>query len=176
MDVLSYILSKKYIEDSLEGAGALKGKSAYEIACDNGFRGTPTDWLNSLKGDTPRIGLNGTWIIGDVDTGVIASPDLSGYATEDYVKEQISINTPEIDLSIYATRQELSEALLNIKIPDVSDFVTQKEIDDAIAAIQFPEVDLTDYATKEFVQQSIEDLIISNPPIDKDITCEGGEI
>ena len=32
MDIVSHILSKKYIEDSLQGAGALKGKSAYEIA------------------------------------------------------------------------------------------------------------------------------------------------
>ena len=70
MDIVSYILSKKYIEDSLAGAGALAGKSAYEIAQDNGFAGTPAEWLASLRGDTPKIGPNGTWLIGDVDTGV----------------------------------------------------------------------------------------------------------
>ena len=134
MDVLSYILSKRYIEDSLKGVGALKGKSAYEIAWENGFLGTPVDWLDSLRGDTPRIGVNGTWVIGNIDTGVMASPDMFGYATEEYVQEQIK-NISEIDLSIYATRQELNEALLNIKIPNVDNFVTQKEIDDAIAAI-----------------------------------------
>jgi len=41
MDIVSYILSKKYVEDSLAGAGALAGKSAYEIATDNGFQGGP---------------------------------------------------------------------------------------------------------------------------------------
>ena len=86
MDVLSYILSKRYIEDSLKGVGALKGKSAYEIACENGFKGTPAEWLATLQGDTPTIGPSGTWIIGDYDTGVIASPSLAGYATEDFVK------------------------------------------------------------------------------------------
>lgn len=175
MDVLSYILSKRYIEDSLKGVGALKGKSAYEIACENGFLGTPVDWLDSLRGDTPRIGVNGTWVIGNIDTGVMASPDMFGYATEEYVQEQIK-NISEIDLSIYATRQELNEALLNIKIPNVDNFVTQKEIDDAIAAIQFPVVDLTEYATKEFVQEAIDNLVIPSPPVDKDVICEGGEI
>ena len=147
MDIVSYILSKKYVEDSLAGAGALAGKSAYEIATDNGFSGGPTEWLNSLKGDTPQIGPAGTWVISDVDTGVIASPSLAGYATEEFVNQQIA-NIPEIDLTPYATRQELSEAILGIKIPDVSAFVTQKEIDDAIAAIKFPEPDLTPYAKK----------------------------
>ena len=37
MDITNYILSRKYIEDSLEGAGAIKGKSAYEIAVENGL-------------------------------------------------------------------------------------------------------------------------------------------
>lgn len=147
LDITSYILSKKYIEDSLAGAGALAGKSAYEIAFDNGFSGSPTEWLNSLKGDTPQIGPAGTWVISDVDTGVIASPSLAGYATEEFVNQQIA-NIPKIDLTPYATRQELSEAILGIKIPDVSKFVTQKEIDDAIAAIKFPEPDLTPYAKK----------------------------
>lgn len=48
MDVVSYLLSKKYTEDSLKNAGAIKGKSAYEIACENGFKGTEKEWLDSL--------------------------------------------------------------------------------------------------------------------------------
>jgi hypothetical protein len=103
MDVISYILSKKYIEDSLAGAGAIKGKSAFDIACDNGFKGTPTEWLETLKGDTPQIGPSGTWIIGSKDTGIIASPSLAGYATQDYV-ELLFNSVPKVDLSPYATR------------------------------------------------------------------------
>lgn len=107
MDIVSYILSKRYIEDSLKGAGALKGKSAYEIACDNGFKGTPTEWLDSLKGDTPTIGPDGTWIIGDYDTGIIASPSLAGYATEDFVKSQID----NVDLTNYATKTYVQDLI-----------------------------------------------------------------
>ena len=61
------------------------GKSAYEIAVDNGFIGTETEWLESLKGSdgakgdkgddgtTPHIdSITKNWFIGDVDTGVLA--------------------------------------------------------------------------------------------------------
>ena len=61
-----------------------RGKSAYEIAKENGFNGTETEWLASLKGEpgaagasgkdgengkTPYVGDNGNWYIGAVDTG-----------------------------------------------------------------------------------------------------------
>lgn len=111
MDITSYILSKKYIEDTLVGAGALAGKSAYDIACENGFKGTPGEWLASLKGDIPQIGPDGTWVIGNMDTGVVASPDLAGYVTEQYVQELIK----ELELSsgtvnmIALTQKEILE-------------------------------------------------------------------
>ena len=49
------------------------GKSAYQIAVENGYSGSEQDWINSLAGrpgDTPYIGNNGNWFIGAVDTGV----------------------------------------------------------------------------------------------------------
>lgn len=93
MDLYSYILSKKYVDESLQGTGALKGKSAYEIACDNGFEGTEAEWLKSI---VPQIGPTGTWIIDRVDTGIIASQDLQDYATITYVQDLIdSLEIPE---------------------------------------------------------------------------------
>ena len=163
MDVQSYILSKKYVEDSLVGAGALKGKSAYEIAVENGFKGTANEWLASLKGSTPQIGPKGTWVIDDFDTGVIASPSLAGYATEEFVNQQIAnIEFPETDLSAYATRAELNAAILGIIIPDVSGFATKEELEQAILSIPAP--DLTPYATKEEVRQAIANI----PEVDLD--------
>jgi hypothetical protein len=79
MDIKSYILSKRYVDEVLTEAGSLKGKSAYEIAVENGFKGSETEWLESLKGVSPHIGNNGNWFIGDIDTGVTASPDLKEY-------------------------------------------------------------------------------------------------
>lgn len=64
------------------GGSGTAGKSAYEIAVDNGFVGTETEWLESLKGKQGDKGDNGTtphidestkhWFIGDTDTGILA--------------------------------------------------------------------------------------------------------
>lgn len=89
MDIVSYILSKAYVDETVAGAGALKGKSAYELACENGFKGTLKEWLDSLRGEIPQISPEGTWILGGIDTGILASPDIAGYATEDFVKLKI---------------------------------------------------------------------------------------
>lgn len=104
MDLQSYILAKRYTEESLQGAGALKGKSAYEIACDNGFEGTEAEWLTSI---TPQIGPNGNWWVGEVDTGYTASSNLQGYATVEYVKQLIeSIEVPEGTANVVALTEE----------------------------------------------------------------------
>ena len=56
---------KKYVDDTLKGSGALKGekgdagedgKSAYDLAVENGFTGTVQEWLESLKGEDGKDG------------------------------------------------------------------------------------------------------------------------
>ena len=61
------------------GDSGTAGKSAYEIAVQNGFVGTETEWLESLKGAdgadgvTPHIdSTTKNWHIGAVDTGILA--------------------------------------------------------------------------------------------------------
>lgn len=83
MDITAYILAKKYVDAALSNAGALQGKSAYEIAVEQGFQGSETEWLESLEGVTPHIGENGNWFFGNEDSGVIAAPNLSGYFSEE---------------------------------------------------------------------------------------------
>lgn len=41
------------------GAAGKNGKNAYEIACDNGYTGTLTEWLASLIGEQGEAGENG---------------------------------------------------------------------------------------------------------------------
>ena len=74
-------LQEKYDNGELGGGGGsgTAGKSAYEIAVDNGFIGTETEWLESLKGAdgadgvTPHIdSTTKNWHIGAVDTGILA--------------------------------------------------------------------------------------------------------
>lgn len=83
-------LQEKLNNGELGGGGGsgTAGKSAYEIAVDNGFVGTETEWLESLKGADGKDGTNGkngengitphidsttkNWHIGTVDTGILA--------------------------------------------------------------------------------------------------------
>ena len=69
----------KWREYNNGGGSGTAGKSAYEIAVDNGFVGTETEWLASLKGAegadgvTPHIdSVTKNWHIGAVDTGILA--------------------------------------------------------------------------------------------------------
>ena len=68
-------------EDGANGADGTSGKSAYEIAVENGFVGTEAEWLESLKGQdgkdgqngvTPTISSDGYWVINNVKTNVKA--------------------------------------------------------------------------------------------------------
>lgn len=77
IDLVTLALAKKYTEETVSGIGAIKGedgKSAYQIAVENGFEGTEEEWLDSLKGK------NGTdYILTDVDKSEIADIVTSGF-------------------------------------------------------------------------------------------------
>jgi hypothetical protein len=106
MDITAYILSKRYIENSLAGVGALKGKSAYEIAQNNGFKGSESDWLKSLRGASPEVGPNGTWWIDGTDTGVVVAPDLAGYIPKSEAEVIIETLVSEAVPNMIALTQE----------------------------------------------------------------------
>ena len=72
MDLITVAILKNYIASALENGNIGAGKSAYDIAVENGYEGTISDWLDSLKGNSPYIGENGNWFIGDTDTGTSA--------------------------------------------------------------------------------------------------------
>ena len=94
INIATYLLSKQYVDRLLlEKKDELQGQSAYEIALQNGFVGTETEWLASLQGITPHIGDNGNWFIGEVDTGVLAKIDLEQYYSE---ANLIALTTTEI--------------------------------------------------------------------------------
>lgn len=82
MDLITLALLKKYVSDATAGLDKIQGKSAYEIALEHGFKGTEEEWLLSLQGTTPHIGENGNWFIGEIDTGISATPSLEGYYSE----------------------------------------------------------------------------------------------
>lgn len=74
MDFFTLTFLQRYVSESIANAGTIQGKSAYDIAVDNGFLGNEEEWLKSLQGLIPHIGENNHWFIGDEDTGILASP------------------------------------------------------------------------------------------------------
>lgn len=77
VDVVTYALLKSYLKKGAGGGSSgegTPGKSAYEIAVNNGFSGTEAEWLESLKGKTATISIgdDGHWYINGEDTGVSA--------------------------------------------------------------------------------------------------------
>jgi hypothetical protein len=46
--------------DGLDGTNGVDGKSAYEVAIDNGFAGNESEWLTTLKGATGATGAAGS--------------------------------------------------------------------------------------------------------------------
>ena len=63
---------KEYV-DSKAGTSGSAGKSAYEIAVDNGFVGTETEWLESLKGSDGKDGKSISTITKDDDNNLIVT-------------------------------------------------------------------------------------------------------
>lgn len=62
MDMMTLGAAKKMVEETMQDVSALKGAdglSAYQIAVNNGFSGTETEWLNSLKGEKGEVGPQG---------------------------------------------------------------------------------------------------------------------
>ena len=56
-----------------ELGGGTAGKSAYEIAVDNGFKGTEEEWLESLKGEQGEAGRSITGITTDENNNIIVT-------------------------------------------------------------------------------------------------------
>lgn len=95
-----------------EGIETSQGKSAYEIAIENGFAGTVEEWLESLKGvngigiTSTEINANGelalTYSDGSaVNVGVVVGKDGTDYVLTDTDKSEIAnIVINEYDSSI----------------------------------------------------------------------------
>lgn len=78
MDITTYALLKKYIDNVASGAD---GESAYELAVKHGFEGSEEEWLKSLEGesgvyvgnDEPTDEDINVWIIPDGESTIVPS-------------------------------------------------------------------------------------------------------
>ena len=111
------------IESSGSGSTGTPGKSAYESAVDNGFVGTETEWVESLKGTdgiTPQIGANNNWFIGDTDTGVLArgTDGKDGKSIKSITKDE---NNNIITTFTDGTTQNIGQLAIDVE----ADFLTE---------------------------------------------------
>ncbi|KRL96553.1 hypothetical protein FC21_GL000636 [Limosilactobacillus equigenerosi DSM 18793 = JCM 14505] len=123
--------------DEASWLGTLGGKSAYEVARDNGYTGTQADWLASLKGDKGDPGDKGdtalTLKIGKVTVGEQPSVTNSGTAT-DLVLDFVLPDTQTIQWDNYTTTTDL-EKKLNGKQDkqDMANYYDAKSVDKLLA-------------------------------------------
>ena len=80
IDLVTLALAKNYTEATVAGAGGIKGedgKSAYQIAVENGFVGTEAEWIESLKGVKGDPGND--YVLSSTDKSEIANIVIKEY-------------------------------------------------------------------------------------------------
>lgn len=78
MDLVTLAIAKKF-SGSGSGTPGKDGKSAYEIAIENGFSGTEKEWVASLKGDKGDKGDVGK--MPEIQIGLVTTLDPGSEAT-----------------------------------------------------------------------------------------------
>lgn len=118
----STIFGTAYIPDYIAGTQGKDGKSAYEIAVEQGYIGTEEQWLASLKGET-----------GDSDVYVGNTAPTESHYT-------VWINPDGQGEDVLVTKSDLDEAIdeVEAQIPDTSTFATKTELQAVEAEIPEP--------------------------------------
>ena len=108
-------------EKGADGANGVNGKSAYQIAVDNGFSGTESEWLASLKGDKGDKGEKGD--TGDSGSGANIPyaligeylPNASDTASKKVVASA-GATSATFDANSFMTRYNVTSADLDLDI------------------------------------------------------------
>ena len=157
------------------------GKSAYEIALENGFVGTESEWLESLKGADGKDGINGKDGVAGApgQDGIDGQPGKDGIDGQNGADGQDGVNGSD-GKSAYIIAVEHgftgteTEWLASLKGADGKDGADGQPGKDA------PEVDLSNYATKDQLQkleenaEYLEELIKSAVSISYTVLFESG--
>ena len=120
--------------------------------------GGNADGNQSSRGDNPPSGdpidLTGyaTEVYVQNEIAAIPPVDLSGHATTIYVDDAIAA-IPSVDLSNHATKVYVDDAIAAIPAPDFTGYATESYVDDAVAAVPTP--DLSVYATETYVNDAV---------------------
>lgn len=103
-------ISDKVLEKVEAGTKGEDGKSAYQIALDEGFEGSETEWLASLKGADGRNGIDGKTPVKGVD-----------YFTQAEIQQIENNAAAKVDLSDYTKSADLSSVATSGSYNDLKD-------------------------------------------------------
>lgn len=118
-------ISDKVLEQVEAGTKGEDGKSAYQIALDEGFEGSETEWLASLKGADGRNGIDG--INGtngkDGTNGINGKTPVKGvdYFTQAEIQQIENNAAAKVDLSDYTKSADLSSVATSGSYNDLKD-------------------------------------------------------
>lgn len=112
-------ISDKVLEQVEAGTKGEDGKSAYQIALDEGFEGSEAEWLASLKGTDGRNGIDGI----NGTNGKDGKTPVKGvdYFTTAEINEIEEGAAAKVDLSNYAKTADLSTVATSGSYNDLSD-------------------------------------------------------
>lgn len=147
-DLYTQLLQK--IADIQAGVDGKDGLSAYEIAKENGFVGTVSEWLESLKGADGQPGKDGI----DGKNGIDGkTPDMSQYPTTSAVELIIQKITNPLSLKSHEHENQsvLDEITASYTLEEqrklaeiqLSDYATKKALADEALAIREAMIPLT---------------------------------
>lgn len=90
------------------GADGSAGKSAYEVACDNGFVGDEEDWLESLQGPKGNNGSHGVSVTHEWDGTTLIVTSASGTTSADLKGEKGDTPVKGVDYFTEAEKAEMT--------------------------------------------------------------------
>ncbi len=103
-DITGTLATENTLSGSLNIVYGKDGKSAYELAVANGFEGTETEWLASLKGET---GNSGVYVgSGDMpdECNVQIDPDGEVLTIEQIIKKALAQINKISSVTLYANQ------------------------------------------------------------------------
>lgn len=174
-DLYTQLLQK--ISEIQAGVNGKDGLSAYEIAVKNGFVGTVSDWLESLKGADGLPGKDGINGVDGKDgkagrDGVDGQNGIDGKDGRDGVDGQNGLSAYEVAVENGFTGSE--EEWLQSITPDLSPYITRVEVlkivDDKVHSSA---PDLSPYVTRTETQKLVESKFQT---VENDLTSLGNTV
>lgn len=131
---------------------AIQGDSAYEVAVKNGFQGSETDWLDSLKSTETSVDLSEYPKRTEMNTLLGNKSDKTHTHTQYLTQHQDISGKSDVG------HTHILSDIINYKPQDLSSYATKTYVSEMIDSIPGADVDLTGYATTDYVDEAISEI------------------